>query len=85
MTSEESKALKIGEAVVFSDGVKGRVVSVGNAGVRMEWDDGQSGVINHDDMQDVSRVPTPQPPRAIRPQSLAREGYERAWHDKGRV
>ena len=24
-------------------------------------------------------------PRAIRPQSLAREGYERAWHDKRNV
>lgn len=56
MTSKESKKLRTGDAVVFSDGVKGRVVSAGNAGVRMEWDDGQSGVIHHDDMQDVSRA-----------------------------
>ena len=56
MTSKESKALKAGDAVVFSDGVNGVVVSTGNVGVRMKWDDGQDGVIEHDDMQDVSRA-----------------------------
>lgn len=58
MTSEESKALKKGDAVVFSDGVGGTVVSVGNAGVRMVWDDGQEGVISHDHMEVVSRAKT---------------------------
>ena len=43
---------------MFSDGVGGVVVSSGNAGVRMVWDDGQEGVIHHDDMQDVSRAKT---------------------------
>ena len=56
MTSKESKKLKVGDAVVFADGVKGRVVSAGNAGVRMAWDDGQNGVIHHDDMKDVQRL-----------------------------
>lgn len=56
MTSKESKSLKKGDAVVFSDGVGGTVVSVGNVGVRMVWDDGQEGVIHHDDMDCVSRA-----------------------------
>jgi hypothetical protein len=56
MTSKESKSLRPGDAVVFADGVKGTVVSAGNAGVRMDWADGQSGVIHHDDMKDVSRA-----------------------------
>lgn len=59
MTSKESKALKAGDAVVFSDGVNGVVVSAGNAGVRMKWEDGQEGVIHHDDMREVSRATVP--------------------------
>lgn len=55
MTSKESKKLKPGDAVVFSDGAKGKVVSVDNVGVCMEWDDGQAGFIHHDDMGRVSR------------------------------
>lgn len=54
MTSTESKTLKRADAVVFSDGVGGTVVETGNVGVRIVWDDGQEGVIHHDDMQDVS-------------------------------
>lgn len=56
MTSKESKALKNGDLVAFSDGVRGIVVNAGNVGVRMKWDDGQEGVIHHNDMHDVSRV-----------------------------
>jgi preprotein translocase subunit YajC len=55
MTSKESKKLKAGDTVMFNDGTPGKVISVGNAGVRMEWDDGQAGVIHHDDMDCVSR------------------------------
>jgi len=58
MTSKESKTLKKGDAVVFNDGVGGTVVSTGNACVRMVWDDGQEGVIHHDDMACVSRAAT---------------------------
>lgn len=55
MTDKESRKLRQGDAVVYSDGVKGRVLSFGNAGVTMEWDDGQQGTIAHEHMSDVSR------------------------------
>lgn len=57
MTSKESKKLKVGDAVVFSDGVRGEVVDTGFNAVGIKWDDGQQGYIHHDDMQDVSLAP----------------------------
>lgn len=57
MTMKESKQLKVGDAVVFSDGVTGIVNQTGYVGVQINWTDGQCGVIHHDDMQDVSRAP----------------------------
>ncbi len=57
MTKKESRKLKVGDSVVFSDGVHGVVEQTGYNAVQCKWDDGQCGVIYHDDMQDVSRAP----------------------------
>lgn len=54
MTSKDSKKLKTGAAVQFSDGVAGTVIETGYNAVKIEWADGQIGIIHHDDMQDVS-------------------------------
>jgi preprotein translocase subunit YajC len=57
MTTKESKKLKAGDRVVFSDGVAGTVNQTGYVGVQINWEDGQCGVIHHDDMECVSREP----------------------------
>ncbi len=54
MTCKESKKLKIGDIVVFSDGVKGEVTDIGYNAVGFKWEDGQAGHIHHNDMQDVA-------------------------------
>jgi hypothetical protein len=56
MTRNESKKLKIGDRVVFSDGVRGEVTDTGYNVVGITWADGQCGYIHHDDMQDVARA-----------------------------
>lgn len=58
MDRKASERLKVGDAVVFSDGVRGTVTDRGYSGVHIKWEDGQQGVIHHDDMQDVSRPET---------------------------
>jgi hypothetical protein len=35
--------------------VLGKVIETGYSAVKIAWDDGQVGIIHHDDMQDVSR------------------------------
>lgn len=55
MDAKAAKRLKVGTRVRFSDGVYGTVRDVGYNAVEIKWDDGQQGVIHHDDMQDVSR------------------------------
>ena len=56
MTNSESKRLKPDDLVRFTDGVRGRVIETGYAAVKVVWDDGQIGIIHHDDMRDVTRV-----------------------------
>ena len=56
MDKREAKKLLIGDPVVFSDGVKGKVTEKNWMAVKIEWDDGQIGIIHLNDMQDVSRV-----------------------------
>lgn len=56
MTTKDSKKLNVGDRVAISDGVVGTVNQTGYVGVQIDWDDGQKGVIHHDDMQDVSRL-----------------------------
>lgn len=51
MTTKDSKKLNVGDRVAISDGVVGTVNQTGYVGVQIDWDDGQKGVIHHDDMQ----------------------------------
>lgn len=56
MEAKASKRLAIGSRVRFSqDGVLGTVTEKNWMAVKIAWDDGQIGIIHHDDMQDVSR------------------------------
>ena len=54
MNTKEAKRLEIGQRVRFSDGVLGTVTEKNWMAVKVEWDDGQVGVIHFDDMADVS-------------------------------
>jgi preprotein translocase subunit YajC len=56
MTEKEARKLKVGDRVVFSDGVTGIVEQVGYSAAQFRWEDGQCGVIHNDDMQDVARA-----------------------------
>ena len=54
MTTRESKRLKIGDRVVL--GVwAGTVIDTGYAAVTIKWDDNQTGMVDHRDMQDIRR------------------------------
>jgi hypothetical protein len=56
MDAKESKKLKVGDGVIFSDGVTGTVIETGYNAVKIDWADGQLGcIVHHNDMQDVSR------------------------------
>lgn len=55
MTRKEAEKLKVGDQVIFSDGVPGRVEQVGYCVATFKWDDGQQGNIHFDDMDCVSR------------------------------
>jgi preprotein translocase subunit YajC len=59
MDSKTAKQVKVGDRVRFSDGVCGTVRDMGYNAVEIKWDDGQQGVIHHDDMQDVSKSDLP--------------------------
>jgi hypothetical protein len=60
MITKEAKKLKPGDRVVIFRGTgyecQGRVATVGNVGIRYEWDDGEKGVIHIDDHQNVERL-----------------------------
>lgn len=56
MTRKEAEKLRVGDRVVFSDGVQGNVEQVGYCVATFKWDDGQQGNIHFEDMEDVSRV-----------------------------
>lgn len=56
MKREISKKLKVGDTVIFSDGVKGKVIETNWMAVKIVWDDGQIGIIHHDDMREVEKV-----------------------------
>ena len=55
MDAKAAKRLSAGTRVRFGDGVYGVVSATGYDTVEIMWEDGQQGVIHHDDMQDVSR------------------------------
>lgn len=58
MTEAESKALKVGDGVLTTELPpgemhKGAVVEMTRNGVRIDWDDGKSGVVDHRGMAKI--------------------------------
>ena len=58
MTGDQSRALKVGDRVRWAAATTdlGTVTSNGWGGVVIEWDDGRTGSIHHNDMRQVERV-----------------------------
>jgi hypothetical protein len=58
MTGEESRKLKSGDRVFWQDDLKnqGTVREVSWSGVRIDWDDGDSTAVGHNDMAQVHRT-----------------------------
>ena len=56
MTKNEARKIKVGDRVVYSDGVEGECVEIGYCLCKFSWKDGQIGCLDHNDMQDVSRL-----------------------------
>jgi hypothetical protein len=59
MTGEQSRQLKVGDWVCWDQNIadRGRVVGVDWSGVTMRWDDGQTTLIQHNDMARIDRAP----------------------------
>ena len=60
MTGEESRKLKSGDRVFWRDDLKnqGTVSGTSWSGVTIDWDDGKSTSVSHNDMAQVSRAPS---------------------------
>jgi hypothetical protein len=60
MTGEESRKLKSGDCVFWRDDLKnqGSVRGTSWSGVTIDWDDGESTSVSHNDMAQVSRAPS---------------------------
>ena len=60
MTGEQSRLLKVGDRVCWERSVTdlGTVVGTSWSGVTIDWDDGHTTSIQHNDMAQVERVPT---------------------------
>jgi hypothetical protein len=60
MTGEESRKLKSGDRVSWRDDSKnqGTVRGMPWIGVTIDWDDGESTSVSHNDMAQVSRAPS---------------------------
>jgi hypothetical protein len=58
MTGDHSRALKVGERVCWgaSTADLGTVKTNGWGGVVIEWDDGRTSSIHHNDMRQVERA-----------------------------
>ena len=59
MTGEQSRQLKVGDRVYWERSMNhlGNVVGVTWNGVTIEWDDGRTASIQHNDMARVERMP----------------------------
>jgi len=59
MTGEQSRLLKIGDRVSWARSLTdlGTVKSNGWGDVVIDWDDGHTSSIHHNDMKEVERVP----------------------------
>lgn len=60
MTGEESRKLKVGDRVCWGSSTNdlGTVVKTAWSEVTIDWDDGLTASIQHNDMAKVERVPT---------------------------
>jgi hypothetical protein len=58
MTGEESRKLKSGDRVFWQDDMtnQGTVRGTSWSGVTIDWDDGESTSVSHNDMAQVSRA-----------------------------
>jgi len=58
MTGEESRKLKPGDRVFWQDDVKnqGTVKGTSWSGVTIDWDDGDSTSVSHNDMAPIGRA-----------------------------
>ena len=58
MSESESKKLKVGDKVIWEDdeGDIGQVIEVGYNAVKIRWDIGQVGVVDHRDMGKINRI-----------------------------
>jgi hypothetical protein len=56
MTGEQSRQLKIGARVRWAESVSdlGTVTQNGWGGVVIDWDDGRTGLIHHNDMREIA-------------------------------
>jgi preprotein translocase subunit YajC len=59
MTGEQSRQLKVGNRVCWDHGAAdlGTVIEVAWSGVTIEWNDGRTISIKHNDMVRVERAP----------------------------
>ena len=59
MTGEQSRLLSVGDRVRWGDTATdlGTVVEAAWSGVTIDWDDGQTTSIRHNDMAQVERLP----------------------------
>ena len=59
MTGEQSRLLKVGDRICWEKSATdlGTVVGTAWSGVTIDWDDGHTTSIQHNDMAQVERVP----------------------------
>ena len=59
MTGDQSRLLKVGDRVCWgvTTTALGTVVGTACSGVTIDWDDGHTSSIQHNDMAQVERVP----------------------------
>ncbi len=59
MTGEQSRLLSVGDRVRWGDTATdlGTVVGIAWSGVTIDWDDGQTASLRHNDMAQVERTP----------------------------
>ena len=60
MNGTESRLLKVGDRVSWGDTTTdfGTVINTTWSDVTIDWDDGQTTLIQHNDMAQVERLPT---------------------------
>jgi hypothetical protein len=59
MTGDQSRLLKVGDRVRWKASAtdQGTVVQTNWSGVTIDWDDGDTNAIRHNDMTKIERVP----------------------------